>query len=96
MQNGVLDATDEDRDPVNGNLDNNWSTQGGCGWRVAGSNPPLIVISFGNTHEYSARQFPLLSQVFMHHVSAVRLGMKRHSTHAPSGQVSGSHEKTVQ
>ena len=32
----------------------------------------------------------------MHQVSAVRLGMKRHSTHAPSGQVSGSHENTVQ
>ena len=61
-----------------------------------GSNSPLMVISLGKTQAYSKRQSPVLSQVFMHLVSAVRLGMKRHSTQAPSGQVSGSHEKTVQ
>jgi hypothetical protein len=32
----------------------------------------------------------------MHQVSAVRLGMKRHSTQAPSGQVSASQAKIVQ
>jgi len=62
-----------------------------------GSNSPVVVMSFGRTQEYSIRpQSPALLQVFMHQVSAVRLGMKRHSTHAPSGQVSASHEKTVQ
>jgi hypothetical protein len=59
-------------------------------------NPPLAVICLGNTQEYALRQFPLSLQVFMHQVSAVRLGTKRHSTQAPSGQVSGSQEKTVQ
>jgi hypothetical protein len=54
------------------------------------------VICAGNTQEYSFLQLPELLQIFMHQVSAVRLGMYRHSTQAPWGQVSGSHEKTVQ
>ncbi len=36
--NGVLDPG-EDRDPINGALDSNWSTLGGCGWQTKGANP---------------------------------------------------------
>jgi hypothetical protein len=32
--NGGAPETDEDRDPMNGQLDNNWSTLGGCGWQT--------------------------------------------------------------
>ncbi len=34
--NSVLDSG-EDRDPVNLQLDQNWSTQGGCGWQTRGA-----------------------------------------------------------
>jgi hypothetical protein len=35
--NGVLDGS-EDRDPINGVLDQNWSIAGGCGWQTKGGN----------------------------------------------------------
>ncbi len=34
---GILNGT-EDRDPINGVLDQNWSTAGGCGWQTKGGN----------------------------------------------------------
>ncbi len=34
--NGILDPG-EDRDPMNGSLDSNWSTLGGCGWQSRGA-----------------------------------------------------------
>ncbi len=58
--------------------------------------PPFAVIWLGNTHVYCARQSMVSLQVFIHQVCAVRLGVKRHSTQAPWGQVSGSQAKTVQ
>lgn len=57
---------------------------------------PSMSISSGKTQAYWRRQSSSELQVLMHHVSAVRLGTKRHSTHAPWGHVSGSHAKTVQ
>lgn len=64
---------------------------------AVGLKPPLCVMFSGNTQLYSPRlQLVLGSQVFMHQVSAVRLGTNRHSTQAPSGQVSASQAKTVQ
>jgi len=58
---------------------------------------PFCVMFSGSTQLYSERrQSRVSSQVFMHQVSAVRLGMKRHSTQAPSGQVSASQAKIVQ
>jgi len=30
-------VTDEDRDPINGSLNDNWGTAGGCGWQTNGS-----------------------------------------------------------
>ena len=36
--NNILDAG-EDRDPANGVLNQNWSTNGGCGWQTKGASP---------------------------------------------------------